>query len=54
MPLIGGGKMKRQFSVYHGRVNAPLADRRRVGDVLTLAEAKAIAEADHAKQQTTE
>jgi hypothetical protein len=50
MSPIGGGKKKRQFSVYHGGVDAQLADRRRVGDAPTLAEAKAIAEADNAKR----
>jgi hypothetical protein len=48
---IGGGKKKRQFSVYHGRIDGQLADRRRVGDAPTLAQAKAIAEADNAKRQ---
>jgi hypothetical protein len=51
MPPVGGGKTKRQFSVYHGRAEAHLADRRRIGDAPTLAEAKAIAEADNAKRQ---
>ena len=49
MPSTGGGKTKRQFSVYHGRVDAQLADCRRVGEAPTLAGAKAIAEADHAR-----
>jgi hypothetical protein len=49
-PPIGGSKTKRQFCVYHGRVDSQLADRRRVGDAPTLAGAKAIAEADYAKR----
>jgi hypothetical protein len=48
---VGRGKRKRQFSVYHGRADAQLADRRRVGGAPTLAGAKAIAEADYAQQQ---
>jgi hypothetical protein len=51
MLLVSGGKRKRQFSVYHGRVDAQLADRRHVGDAPTLAEAKVIAEADNSKRQ---
>jgi hypothetical protein len=51
MPPIGGRKTKRQFNVYHGGIDAQLADRRRVGHAPTLAEAKAIAEADCAKRQ---
>ena len=49
-PPIGGSKTKRQFNVCHGRVDSELADRRRVGDALTLRGAKAIAEADYAKR----
>jgi hypothetical protein len=51
MALVNGGKMKRQFSVYHGKVDAQLADRRHVSDAPTLAEAKDMAEADNSKRQ---
>jgi hypothetical protein len=48
----GGSKRKRQFEVYHGRIDAQLAVRRRVGQASTLAEAKAIAQAYYAKRET--
>jgi hypothetical protein len=49
MPPTGGSKTRRQFIVYHGRVDAQLADRRHVGYAPTLSEAKAIAQATRSR-----